>query len=350
MNYELLLIQKNIDEIDILPNIEDLYDMDKDSLLKVKTLLDKKFPQLVLFNEKKNIRDEKNTYFETSKLSDNKDNDLNLALHEDSFPHDLGDFPHNYKINGFNDDSDLDLPRLYSFLVSEIKQRDYQEGIVSFFLNEESLLKLTEDNFNFILETATGKAGEDLENDSKQRKVNYDETEKSKISSRKNENNETHILGNFDPSECSLKKIKEKLSSKSSKLAIKQMLMKTKQDNNKLLVGQAIVNLKPTVATSTNAKASNSVNSTAISGNTNKQTNRASTYKSKEKINLLTKASDKANLKNLAEINLNNLLILNDKNNLHDSKLTKKKSKTFKYCYLKYFIRKLKKFIFQRIN
>ena len=67
MNYEIMLIQKNIEEIDTLPNIEDLYDMDKESLLKVKTLLDTKFPKLLINYEK-----------EKKKIAENPNHNQNI--------------------------------------------------------------------------------------------------------------------------------------------------------------------------------------------------------------------------------------------------------------------------------
>lgn len=267
MNYEIMLIQKNLDEIDTLPNIEDLYDMDKESLLKVKSLLDLKFPKLLTNYEK-----EKKRLAENQNQNDDNDNFLlDLDLEEDSLYDDIKDFNNQFKVNGLTED-EIDLPRLYAFLLSEISQREYQENTVGFFLNENSLLKLTEDNFsdvNFNIENNNNI--KDLK-DIREREINLNETEKSNLNLQTNNtiinntnisniNNKSNITNNnsnttrsntnynntgekpninIDFEESSLKEIKDKLSSKKSKLAIMKLLENYKEET--LIVDKSSIN------------------------------------------------------------------------------------------------------------
>ncbi len=265
MNYEIFLIQNNIDEINKLPNIEDLYDMDKGSLLKLKQLFDSKFPKLKSISEKeKEISERKKKFIN---INSNSIENIDLQLEEDFSDEELQ--LREFKLNG-NDENEIDLPRLYSFILSEIKQREYQDEIVSFFLSEDSLLKLTVDNFDFKEELSLGSEikiiseNTNLITDNDSNNNNHKFNEDGNSSNRVYESesimmNYDNIIKNFDPSQCSLKKIKEKLHSKNSKLAIKQMLLKTKQDNSKLLVGINAINNNTTNSILQNNSTTNTV-------------------------------------------------------------------------------------------
>lgn len=332
MNYEIFLIQNKIDEINKLPNIEDLYDMDKESLLKLKQLFDKKFPKLLLICEKEKQKTEK-----LKKTSSNF-NDIDLDLDEAELSDEELEL-REFKLNAEEDE--IDLPRLYSFLLSEIKQREYQEGIVSFFLNEDSLLKLTENNFslnsNFSIRSNASSTKDsnlladdksnfstNMENNVKTEDKNKSSFLENSVFDERNNNNFANIIKDFDPSECSLKTIKEKLHSKSSKLAIMQMLMKTKQNNTKILVG----------TNNTNNYSNISVNKTSVATSDKRV--------SSSNIQIIQNANqnnnnnnDKAIFDSKAEKGMR--IVLNNLDSKNDSILKKKKSKLF---YLRFLILK----------
>jgi len=315
MNYEIFLIQNNIEEINKLPNIEDLYDMDKGSLLKLKKLFDSKFPKLKVISEKEKQKNEK------LKELNNNYNNIDLDLEEDNYSDEELEL-REFKLNE-DDETEIDLPRLYSFLLSEIKQREYQDEIVSFFLNEDSLLKFTENNFDLKSDISLpsnnniNNTNTSAESKISKNKTDINENENKNISEITNRNSIIaesvdeqggKIIKNFNPSECSLKKIKEKLNSKSSKLAIKQMLMKTKQDNSRLLVGTNKINIYSNL---------NSQNS-AVS-------NKADSNKNLSNKDQFINIAD--NTQNLTCNNAYNI-IGQTTQSIHDPILKKKKSKT----------------------